>query len=158
MNGNKFNDLVAALNGFNLFAFYKGYVINGPSYRNTLKETQDKKNNKTTPKPTNQAKATQKDELHVIPNKDRQTIDSYLKQPNAKGVVYVTDIGIYAGDIYEFNGNQYLATWNLKENSVEISKWDYTWGTSDTDDEEDLAIPNETYNIYRQKTGKGATS
>jgi hypothetical protein len=80
---------------------------------------------------------------------------SWWKPGNAKGVVYVTDIGIYAGDIYEFNGNQYLATWNLKENSVEISKWDYTWGTSDTDDEEDLAIPNETYNIYRQKTGKG---
>lgn len=33
MNGNKFNDLVAALNGFNFFAFYKGFSISGPAYR-----------------------------------------------------------------------------------------------------------------------------
>jgi hypothetical protein len=62
---------------------------------------------------------------------------------------------VYAGDIYEFNGKQYLATWNLKDNTVELSKWDYAWGTSDTDDEEDLAITNETYNVYRSKTGMG---
>lgn len=62
---------------------------------------------------------------------------------------------MYAGDIYEFNGRQYLATWNLKDDTVEISKWDYAWGTSDTDNEEDLATTNETYNIYRSETGMG---
>lgn len=155
MNGNKFNDLVAALNGFNLFAFYKGLSISGPAYRKKLKEMKDKKDGKVKPKPGKPGNATQKDEMDVIPKKDREGIESFLKQPNTKGVVYVTDVGIYAGDIYEFNGNQYLATWSLKKNTVEISKWDWLVGTSDTDDEDDLAITNETYNIYRSKTGMG---
>jgi hypothetical protein len=32
---------------------------------------------------------------------------------------------------------------------------DWLVGTSDTDDEDDLAITNGTYNIYRSKTGMG---
>jgi broad specificity phosphatase PhoE len=99
--------------------------------------------------------ASQQNGLEVIPLRDRKTIESHLRSPRTKNVVYVTHVGVYAGDIYEFNGKQYLATWNLKENTVTLSTWDYLWGTSDTDDKEDLAITNETYRIYREKTGKG---
>jgi hypothetical protein len=155
MNGNKFNDLVAALNGFNYFAFYKGYVINGPAYRKMLKDMDENKKNKSKPKLGKPTGVANKDEMDVIPPKQRITIESYLKQPNTKSVVYVSDIGMYAGDIYEFNGKQYLATWNLKENTVELSTWDYLRGSSDTEEEDDLAITNETYNIYRRKTGHG---
>jgi hypothetical protein len=159
MNGNKLNDLVAALNGFNLFAFYKGYVISGPAYREKLKKTQEKKNKKSIAKPAKPTTKVKIEELEVIPNKDRVSIESYLKQPNAKNVVYVTDIGIYAGDIYEFNGHQYLATWNLTKDTVELSKWDaaldYVWSSTDTDDDGNITISNDTYNIFRKKTGKG---
>jgi len=96
-----------------------------------------------------------KDELAFIPKKDREKIEKLLENQMTKSVIYVTDVGIYAGDIYEFNGQQYLATWDLKDNSVEISIWDYAWGTSDTDNDDDLAITNETYNIYRKNTGMG---
>lgn len=114
--------------------FYKGYVISGPAYRKKLKEIQEQKIKSTT-KPVKPNRKVQKNELDIIPNKDRKTIQSYLKQPNAKNIVYLTDIGIYAGDIYEFNGYQYLATWNLKKNTVKLSKvdaaLDYVWPSTD---------------------------
>lgn len=135
LNGRKFNDLVAAVNGFNFYVFYKGQVINAAAYRDQVKCI--------------------KNPLAKIPAKQRSEIESHLIKPQCRSVVYVTHVGVYAGDIYEFNGAQYLATWNIVDDTVEISTWDYLRGTSDTDDPEDLAITNETFNIYRKKTGKG---
>lgn len=96
-----------------------------------------------------------KDPLSSVPIDQRTEIERHLANPQVKNIVYVTHVGIYAGDIYEFNGAQYLATWNLDKNEVETSIWDYLWGTSDTDDPKDLAITNETFNNYRNKTQKG---
>lgn len=63
---------------------------------------------------------------------------------------------MYAADLYEFNGDQYLATWNLKKNTVEISLWDALFdASSDTDDDEDLSITNKTFEIYRNKKKRG---
>lgn len=152
LNGGKFNDLVASLNGFNFFAFYKGQVINAVAFR------ADRKNNaapKKSTAPIPHKANIDRDPLTAIPAKQRKKIELYLKNPLIKNIIYVTHIGIYAGDIYEFNGKQYLATWNIVKNTVGLSKWDYLWGTSDTDDAEDLAITNETFEIYRKKTGKG---
>ena len=125
MNGGRFNDLVAALNGFNFFAFYKGIVINAGAYRAAQKNAiQPKK----PAKPMARKPNSSIDPLKSIPEKKRQEIKRHLKNPRIKSIVHVTHVGIYAGDIYEFNGSQYLATWNLKKNTVELSKWDYAWG------------------------------
>jgi hypothetical protein len=70
-------------------------------------------------------------------------------------VVCVTHVGVYAGDIYEFNGAQYLATWNTVNNTVQLSTWDYLRGTSDTDDPKDIAVTNDTFINYRNKTNRG---
>ncbi len=142
MNGGKFNDLVAAVNGYNYFSFYKGMTINASAYRQ---------------KKLSESKALMYfgPILKDIPDKSLKEIEKYLKNPTIKSVIYISHVGVYAGDIYEFNGSQYLATWDIKKNTVELSKWDYAFGTSDTDDDSDLAITNETYNIYRKNTGKG---
>lgn len=145
MNGGKFNDLVAALNGYNYFAFYKGVAINAQVYRNNNKPTKAG----TQPKPGSNPLT------GIIPQTQLKAVEAQLARPNVKSVIYVSHVGVYAGDIYEFNGSQYLATWDIVNNTVELSNWDYMFGTSDTDDDTDLAITNETYNIYRKKTGKG---
>ena len=78
-----------------------------------------------------------------------------LESGKYRALVYVSHAGIYVGDIYEFNGSQYLATWDLKKKTVTGSGWDWFWGTSDTDDPSDVAVTNKTYRICRKKTGKG---
>jgi hypothetical protein len=150
LNQNRFDDMVAALNGFHFYAFYKGGVINSALDKQNISQCIDE------PRPGESVPLRYKnDPLQLVPKSIRYEVYKYLQNPKIKNVIYISHIGMYAADIYEFNGSQYLATWNLKNNTVEISKWDYLWGTSDTDDEEDLAITNETYNIYRQKTNKG---
>lgn len=59
------------------------------------------------------------------------------------------------GDLYEFNGEQYLATWNIKDKKVFRSKADYLFSWQDFDDATDITVTNETYQIYRRKTGTG---
>ena len=142
MNGGTFNDLVAAINGYNYFAFYKGQTIHAASYRS--KKLANSK-----------AKQCYPDILTGIAEKSLKEVETQLNKANVKSVIYISHVGVYAGDIYEFNGSQYLATWDIVSNTVELSKLDYLVGTSDTDDDKDLAITNETYNIYRNKTGKG---
>jgi hypothetical protein len=150
-NGGKFDDLVAALNGFNFFAFYKGMVISASVFRTAQEKAKNNPQKQSFPAPNKKIK----DPLDSIPEMDRKKIVAHLKDPRVVNVVYVTHVGVYAGDIYEFNGKQYLATWNLKDKTVELSRWDAAWGTSDTDDETDLAITNETFQIYRKKANKG---
>ena len=151
MHGKKFNDLIAALNGFNFFAFYKGLVVNAATFRtNQLNCEKNATAGTKFPKVP-----CIKDPLARIPVKHRNEVEQLLKNPLVKSTVFVTHVGVYAGDVYEFNGAQYLATWNIVKNSVELSEWDYAWGNSDTDDPEDIAVTNETFVEYRKKTGKG---
>lgn len=158
LNGGKFDDLVAALNGFNYFAFYKGFVLNGDAFRKAKieeklnKEKQNIADHAGTGKPLS-TPAT--DALAKLPKSVIKAVERQLESLAVKKLIVITHVGMYAGDIYEFNGTQYLATWNLKKNTVEISLWDRAWGTSDTDDENDLAITNETFQVYRTKTGQG---
>ena len=59
---------------------------------------EENKKDKSKSKPNKPTITAKKDELDVLPHKDRLT-ELYLKQPNTKSVAYVTDIGMYAGDI-----------------------------------------------------------
>jgi hypothetical protein len=61
--------------------------------------------------------------LNAIPSNQRTIIESHLKNQKVKSIVNVTHVGIYAGDIYEFNGKQYLATWNLIVIPDGVTKW-----------------------------------
>lgn len=159
LNNDEFDDMVAALNGFNFFAFYKGYIINVDILCSQVEKYQKRwpgvaKQQAETVNPPFVAKPVT-DPLGKFPAKHRTEMELLMNNPGVKKIMYVTHVGVYAGDIYEFNGAQYLATWNLKEKSVSISEWDALAGTSDTDDDEDLAITNETFQIYRDKTQKG---
>lgn len=153
LNGKKFDDLVAAINGFNFFAFYKGQVVNGAAFRTNQHNCGAAKPGAPGGKPSGGACI--KDPLARIAAEQRGSVEALLKNANVKNVVCVTHVGVYAGDIYEFNGAQYLATWNTANNTVELSKWDYLWGSSDTDDPKDIAVTNKTFNDYRNKTNKG---
>lgn len=154
LNNNQFDDLVAALNGFNYFAFYKGYVISAAAYRTNFANCEKLKSIKPpTPKPQNLN--CNQTPLQAIPIGQRAEIEKHIKDSRTKSVVCVTHVGIYAGDIYEFNGDQYLATWNLEKNTVNISYYDALFGSSKTDDPKSLTITNGTFNEYRKNTGMG---
>lgn len=154
LNGGKFDDLVAALNGFNFFAFYKGWVVNGAAFRTNQQVCAPAKPGAPVlPKPA--GITCNKDPLARIDMAQRGSVEQLLKNPSVRSVVCVTHVGVYAGDLYEFNGAQYLATWDIENNTVELSNWDYAWGNSDTDDPKDIAVTNETFNDYRKKTGRG---
>jgi len=156
LNGGVFNDLVAAINGYNYFVFYKGQTIHAASYRSKkLAESKLKQNHPAKKMVESKSKKSHPDILTGIDEKSLKEIEAHLNKANVKSVIYISHVGVYAGDIYEFNGSQYLATWDIVGNTVELSKLDYLVGTSDTDDDKDLAITNETYNIYRKKTGNG---
>lgn len=142
MNGGVFNDLVAALNGYNYYAFYKGQTIDASVYR--AKKAHHKLVKQCFP-----------DLLTGIDEPSLKKVEAYLDKSSVKSVIYISHVGIYAGDIYEFNDSQYLATWDIVGNTIDISVLDFLVGTSDTDDETDLSITNETYRIYRDKTGMG---
>jgi hypothetical protein len=96
------------------------------------------------------------DQRLLLREQEQRIANNYLMDPLVSNVICVTHVGLYAGDIYEFNGSQYLGTWNLVDNTAEIDKWDFLFGdSSDTEDEDDLVISNATFRRYRKHTGKG---
>ena len=138
LNGRNFDDFVAAINGFNIFSFYKGFVIN----RYAFHFSQYRKDNIP----------------YTATSSLKEGIIKALNNEKIKDLLVVTHVGLYAGDIYEFNGSQYLGTWDTVNNTVQISRWDYLrrpFSGDDTDNPKDLSITNETFRKYRMKTGCG---
>ena len=131
----KFDDLIAALNNFAYYAMYKGEVFNGSEFLKL----------KTAPNIN----------LPGIAPKDTNDAISKLMSGEYKAVLYIGDVGVYMGDLYEFNGDQYLATWDIKNKKVFQSKIDYVFDGQDFDDPTDITVTNETYQIYRRQTGTG---
>ncbi|OMH28059.1 DUF6402 family protein [Motiliproteus sp. MSK22-1] len=150
-NNYKLDDLVGALNNFNFYAFYKGHTINAIKYRENKALSKHERNTK----PTKSDLLKTPSLFGEMPNFMHLNIKRHLENKQVKSVICVSHIGIYAGDIYEFNGPQYLGTWDTVNNKVFVSNWDALWGSSDTDDNKDLSITNETFRIYRDKKKMG---
>ena len=84
-----------------------------------------------------------------------------------KSIVFVTHVAIYAGDIYEFEGWQYLGSWDIKNKKVIKSKLDAldTWtgyyprprrSAGDLFSSNFYVyVENETFRKYRKSTCKG---
>lgn len=158
LNGKKFDDLVAALNGFNFYAFYKGQIVNGTAFRTNQKNcgTAIFTAKPGAPvAPQSPSGACIKDPLARVPADQRGSVAKLLMNPSVKNVVCVTHVGVYAGDIYEFNGKQYLATWDTVNNKVRPDTWDYMFSNGDTSDPKNITVTNDTYIDYRNKTGNG---
>ena len=133
----KFDDLIAALNNFAYYSMYKGEVFNGAEYQKLNKSV---------------CPAIR---LPGIAPKEAEDAVSRLLSGQYKALLYIEDVGVYMGDIYEFNGDQYLATWDIKNKKVFQSKIDYVFDGQDFDDPTDITVTNATYQIYRRETGKG---
>jgi hypothetical protein len=75
-----------------------------------------------------------------------------------ESIIAVKAAGIYAGDIYEFGGFQYLGKWDLVKNTVGGSKWSAGWTrvhNSPAPDANVVDVENELFRVYRDKTSKG---
>lgn len=131
----KFDDLIAALNNFAFYAMYKGEVFNGGEFSKLKKAPNI--------------------QLPGIPAKVTSDAVSKLMSGDYKAFIFIENVGVYMGDLYEFNGDQYLATWNIKDKKVFRSNADYLFSWQDFDDATDITVTNETYQIYRRKTGTG---
>ncbi len=131
----KFDDLIAALNNYAYYSMYQGDVYSGEEFRK-LK----------TPPAINLP--------GISPDLVKDAL-AKLGSGEYKAVVHVRNVGVYAGDMYEFNGSQYLATWNIVEHKVKSSVLDAAKPWDDWDDPEDVKITNQTYQDYRAKTGNG---
>ncbi len=131
----QFDDLIAALNNYAYYAMYQGEVYTGVEYRKLEKA------------PTISLPG-------IAPHLVKDAFEK-LGSGRYKAIVYVSNVGVYAGDIYEFNGNQYLATWDIVNHRVESSYADAAKPWEDWDDPEDVKITIRTYQDYRSHTGKG---
>ncbi len=77
---------------------------------------------------------------------------------NLSAIIIVTSFAVYAGDIYEFGGPQYLGDFDLTNKTVTLSSWSYAW-TSDTaqmpNAKNVISANNATFRAFRSKTKHG---
>lgn len=82
LNDGKFDDMVAALNGFNFYAFYKGGVINLNSYRGSNKKVSK-----------NKGKTEAKTSLFTkIPKNIYPRVEKHLQDSRIKKLIYITHL------------------------------------------------------------------
>lgn len=136
----KLNDLVAALADFAYYAMYRGETIGSDQFEARIADLK-----KLAPS------------LGLGPGMEDEDLLALLKRLY-RGLILVDAVGVYAGDIYEFGGWQYLGNWDLKANRVS-GRWDFAVDSWFFDD---LRYGGDTYNIenatfrkYRDKTGRG---
>ena len=139
----KFDDLKAALANFGYYAMYKGETIADSSFADRIASI----------------KPFARD---LLPGGVWKTDAELVKLLEArfKAVVCVDSVGVYAGDIYEFNGWQYLGNWDLEKktvsgnaayaaDSVLFNTVKYGWRN------QIINVENQTFRDYRTATCKG---
>lgn len=153
LSGNKLDDMVAAMNNFSFYVIYKGGIyypkrdyMHSPLYPPPAEPPQ-----------WGPQMCDGTSFFSRVPLAAQRDVLQAAEQFNTRAVLYVTDVGVYAGDVYEFNDSQYLGTWDIINRDSSISYLDLlkNWNTDDTDDDEDVAVNNKTYRTYRERTGKG---
>ena len=109
------NDLTAALANFSFYAMYKGETI--------LKKDFEKR--------IDDIFSNYKSLKSNIPNTHSSIFSVSSKgellaacQTHLKSIVLVSHVAIYAGDVYEFNGWQYLGSWDIQNKTVIKSNLD----------------------------------
>ena len=136
LNHERFDDMVGALGSFAFYVFYRGGVINAAAF-NALPPTE------------------QLSMLQQLPTALRAQCVGYLRDSGLQQLLYVKDVGIYAGKVYDFNSDKYIATWDIVNHQVDANRLDAFWSAANTDADEDLIITQEVFRTYRDRTRKG---
>jgi hypothetical protein len=143
----KLNDQTAAMANFAYYAMYQG---------ETFRVGEMEKNQK-------DLWPYLVDQYNLSPSVSPKDIDELiarLKQIWAQfeSLIFVKAVGVYAGDLYEFTGFQYLGRWDLENKTVGGSKKN-AFGTfvhnSPGPDDKVVDIENKTFREYRDKTKMG---
>ena len=109
------NDLTAALANFSFYSMYKGETILKKDFGNRIDDIFDNYKSLKTNIPNTH---------HSIFSVSSKEALLAACQTHLKSIVFVSHVAIYAGDIYEFNGWQYLGSWDIKNKTVIKSKLD----------------------------------
>jgi hypothetical protein len=146
----RLNDETAAMANFGYFAIYRGQTFRVSELEKSKADLWPSlsKLGLTPPGP------------FPLKEKDEAAWIAGLKEKwkNYESIIIVTAAGIYAGDIYEFGGSQYLGKWDLVKNTVGGSDWSAGWTrvyNSPAPDADVVDVENKLFRIYRDKTGKG---
>jgi len=150
------DDVGASLAKFFYYVFYKGETIPSAQFRSRLKDLR-----------RSPSMLRRLNEMRIsidppAPNdkKSAAKFEENLKNlEKFKAVIIVEAVGIYLGDIFEFNGRQYLGTWNPTKLDVKASRWDAVRysepGPVKPDKDGWIVVGNETFRNYRSVTRKG---
>jgi hypothetical protein len=109
------NDLMAALANFGYYAMYRGETIRDRDFQKRLNDF------KSMVIPLNLVP------LGVPADKFDTELVTQMKL-RFQAVILIDAVGVYAGDIYEFGGDQYLGQWDLKK--LTVSKASMTSGAA----------------------------
>ena len=150
------DDVGASLANFYYYVFYKGETIPSEQFRSRLNDL------RRSPSTVRRLKDMRISIDPPIPNDkiSAARLEENLKKlEKFKAVIIVEAVGIYLGDIFEFNGKQYLGTWNPTKLDVKASIWDGVGysepGPVAPDKDGWIVVGNETFRNYRDVTGKG---
>ncbi len=140
----RLNDLVAALADFGYYAMYRGETIAADQFASRLKDLRPRLSS-LNPSPSS------------LPESQQDTPLVETLRARYQALIVIDAVGVYAGDLYEFNGWQYLGNWDLKNQKVwgnrayALDSWLFdgvTYGES-------VNVENATFRRYRDATGRG---
>jgi hypothetical protein len=152
------DDIGAALAKFFFYVFYQGDTFTSANFRSRLTDIRAS---------SSLMKAISAKGIDLSPTSAKPTdvetkrVDDNLAKLESgfKAIIVVKAVGIYLGDIYEFNGAQYLGHWDLTNKKVDIHYISAAWNSDSAEDAPDknnvIWIGNATFRKYRTSTNMG---
>jgi hypothetical protein len=145
------NDVGASLANFYYYVFYQGETISSDQFNSRSNDLLG------SPTVVSQLKRLMFITGDLISGKTEDVAGFYKKLGTlVQAVIIVKAVGIYVGDVFEFNGDQYLGHWDLTKGTVSAKFWHH----KDPDDVQPdkngvIEIGNATFRRYRDHTGRG---